>query len=214
MDPGMVNHVGAASVCAPASSKVQEEPRPLLQITPGERMPPTSNTDTRSSDPREDAARQASLVVDPPGDQPRLWRGEPAFDDCALVGEQLLMESWALARSRGNRVSVEAELHAGAPIKAHCGGEGSTRSRSAGDGPLPKLEGSAVLTDAFDLRARHDEVTHLEARLEAREKALEAQVRAGRGSLEGLQSSACWRVTSPLRSATRQPADTVASRLL
>ena len=74
---------------------------------------------------------------------------------------------------------------------------------AASDGPLPDLAaGTAVLTDAVDLRAWRDRVN-----------ALEAQLRATRGRIAGLQekvaavqSSASWRVTSPLRSAKRQVA--------
>lgn len=56
----------------------------------------------------------------------------------------------------------------------------------AADGPLPVMPGTAILTDAFDLRWWHDAVTALERELEA------------------LQSSVSWRMTGPLRSAKRR----------
>ena len=56
----------------------------------------------------------------------------------------------------------------------------------AADGPLPVMGGTAILTDAIDLRWWHDKVTALERELDA------------------LQNSVSWRITQPLRSAKRR----------
>ncbi len=56
----------------------------------------------------------------------------------------------------------------------------------AADGPLPVLRGTAMLTDAVDLRWWHDKVTALERELDT------------------LFGSVSWRITAPLRSARQR----------
>jgi len=87
------------------------------------------------------------------------------------------------------------------------------------DGPLPSMGGTAVLTDAVDLKGWAGQVAQLQAREEvfrAREEALhealEVQVRAAREAVESLESSVSWRLTSPLRSAKRRWAELIPSR--
>jgi len=80
----------------------------------------------------------------------------------------------------------------------------------AGDAPLPSMRGTAVLTDAVDLKAWDDRAAEFRTRekaFQAREQALQAEVRAARDALEAMESSVSWRVTSPLRSAKRRLGD-------
>lgn len=85
------------------------------------------------------------------------------------------------ARSSGVEVAASVRKVAGvAP-----GEEVYTLAVAAG-GPLPVMLGTAILTDAIDLRWWHDKVTASERELDA------------------LTGSVSWRITAPLRSAGRR----------
>ncbi len=75
----------------------------------------------------------------------------------------------------------------------------------AGDGPLPVMRGTAMLTDAIDLRWWHGQLTALERELEALRSSVSWRATAPLRSAKRRSSS--WRVSSPLRSAKRRLAE-------
>ncbi len=93
-------------------------------------------------------------------------------------------------QTRGSGVEIAASVRKVAGVAP---GEEVYTLAVAADGPLPVMPGTAVLTDAIDLRWWHGQVT-----------ALQGQVTALERGLEALQSSVSWRVTAPLRSAKRR----------